>query len=244
MLMTSHLTMQNRVLYFLLGLLLISHLTVAQNFQKEIIPRPNTISLGVGPSFMYADNAGGIRSSQFKIRPAASLAYGRDVNSFMKVRGTFGFQMLESQGPSYYSDAVLRRWVETDQALGIKGNAFYFDLMPLFHLPVDRHINRSPLNIYAGVGLGVMLVDKEEARVINNTPTTEQRSLSLFYVPIRGGVSYRIGDHGDLALEGTILATFSDDIDGNIGFNKFNDHLFQAQIVYKRYLSPFPFWRK
>lgn len=193
---------------------------------------------------MYADNAGGVRSSQFKIRPAASLAYGREVTPFMEVKGTFGFQMLESQDPSYYQDSVLRRWIATDQALGIKGNAFYFDLMPMFHFPVDRHINRSDLNIYAGIGVGVMLVDKEEARVINNTPTIEQRSMSLFYVPVRGGVSYRIGDHGDLALEGTFMATFSDEIDGNVGFNRFNDHLFQAQIVYKRYLSPFPFWKK
>lgn len=236
--------MQKKALHLLVGLLLLSPVTVAQNFQKEIIPRLNKVYIGIGPSFMYADNAGGVRSSQFKIRPAASLAYGREVNSFLEVRGTFGFQMLESQDPSYYQDSVLRRWVATDQAIGIKGNAFYFDLMPIFHLPVDRHINRSDLNIYAGVGIGVMLVDKEEARVINNTPTREQRSMSLFYVPLRGGVSYRIGDHGDLAVEGTILATFSDDIDGNIGFNRFNDHLFQAQIVYKRYLSPFPFWRK
>lgn len=242
--MTFHFIMQNKALYFLVGLLLLSHLTVAQNFQKEIIPRLNKVSIGVGPSFMYADNAGGVRSSQFKIRPAASLAYWRELNSFVDLRGTFGYQMLESQDPSYYQDSVLRRWVATDQTIGIKGRAFYFDLMPLFHLPVDRHINRSPLNIYAGVGLGVMLVDKEEASVINNTPTTEQRSQSLFYVPVRGGVSYRIGDHGDLAIEGTILATFSDEIDGNTGFNRFNDHLFQAQIVYKRYLSPFPFWRK
>lgn len=236
--------MQNKAFHLLVGLLLLSHLTVAQNFQKEIIPRLNHVYVGIGPSFMYADNAGGVRSSQFKIRPAASFAYGREVTPFMDVRGTFGFQMLESQDPSYYQDSVLRRWIATDQALGIKGNAFYFDLMPIFHLPVDRHINRGNLNIYAGVGIGVMLVDKEEARVINSTPTTEHRSMSLFYVPVRGGVSYRIGDHGDLALEGTVLATFSDDIDGNIGFNKFNDHLFQAQIVYKRYLSPFPFWKK
>jgi hypothetical protein len=236
--------MRKKALNLLVGLLLLSHFSFAQNLQKEIIPRLNKVYLGVGPSFMYADNAGGVRNSQFKIRPAASLAYGRQVNSFMEVRGTFGFQMLESQDRSYYQDSVLIRWVAADQALGIKGNAFYFDLMPLFHLPVDRHIDRSDLNIYAGVGIGVMVVDKEEARVINNTPTIEHHSISLAYIPIRGGVSYRIGDHGDLALEGTILATLSDEIDGNVGFNRFNDHLFQAQIVYKRYLSPFPFWSR
>lgn len=193
---------------------------------------------------MYADNAGGVRNSTFKVRPAASIAYGRKVNSFVEIRGSFGFQMLESQDPGYYSDSVLRQWVATDQAIGIKGNAFHVDLMPVFHLPVERHIDRNDLNIYAGVGVGVMVVDKEEARIIDNIPTTEHRSLSVAYIPIRGGVSYRISTHADLALEGTFLATFSDEIDGNVGFNRFNDHLIQGQIVYKRYLSPFPFWRK
>lgn len=236
--------MQIKALKLFVGLLLFTHLSSAQNFHKEIIPRLNNLYVGVGPSFMYADNGGGLRNSQFKIRPAASIAYGRKVNSFMEVKGTFGFQMLESQDPNYYRDSVLRQWVSTEQALGVKGNAFYLDLMPVFHLPVERHIDRTDLNIYAGVGIGVMLVDKEEARVINNTPTIEHRSVSLAYIPIRGGVSYRIGDHGDLALEGTFMATFSDEIDGNVGFNRFNDHLFQGQIVYKRYLSPFPFWRQ
>src|SRR5690606_23252395 len=155
-----------------------------------------------------------------------------------------GFKMLESQDPSYYSDAVLREWIATGQALGMKGNGYYLDLMPMFRLPVDRHINRPNLNIYAGIGLGMMWIDKEEARVINNTPTIQQRSTSVAYIPFRGGVSSRIGDHGVLALDGTFMATFADEIDGNVGFNRFNDHLFQAQIVYKRYLSPFPFWQK
>lgn len=236
--------MQSKTFFLLIGFLFLSFCSLAQNFQKEIIPRLNNIYLGIGPSFMYADNAGGLRNSEFKMRPAGSFGYGRKINSFMEVRGTFGYQMLESQDPNYYGDSVLRHWVETEQALGIKGNAFYFDVMPMFHLPFERHIDRSDLSIYAGVGVGVMLVDKEEARVTNNTPTVVERSLSAVYIPIRGGVSYRIGDHGDLALEGTLLATLSDEIDGNVGFNRFNDHLFQAQIVYKRYLSPFPFWRK
>lgn len=235
--------MQAKTLYLLTGLLFWSLGSMAQNLQKEIIPRLNNVYIGIGPSFMYADNAGGVRNSQFKVRPAASVAYGRKLNSFVEIRGSFGYQMLESQDPSYHRDTVVRQWIATDQALAIKGNAFYVDLMPLFHLPVERHIDRSDLNIYAGIGLGVMVVDKEEARVVANTPTIEHRSLSAVYIPIRGGVSYRIGDHGDLSLEGTILATFSDDIDGNTGFNRFNDHLFQAQIIYKRYLSPFPFWR-
>ncbi|HLT07231.1 MAG TPA: hypothetical protein VK014_06865, partial [Cyclobacteriaceae bacterium] len=225
-------------------LLLLSHFSYSQSFYKEIVPRYHNVFVGVGPAFMYADNAGGLRNSSFKTRPAASLGYSYKANSFIEVKGTFGYQMLESQDPSYYSDSVLRGWVAANQAIGFKGNAYYLDIMPLFHLPFERHIDRGNVNIYAGVGLGVMFVDKEEAIVVNNEPMTRDRSMSLFYLPLRGGISYRIGDHGDLALEATVMASFSDDIDGNVGFNRYNDHLFQAQIVYKRYLSPFPFWNK
>src|SRR5690606_32850934 len=144
-----------------------------------------------------------------------------------------GYQMLESQDPSYYSDSVLRGWVAANQAIGFKGNAYYLDIMPLFHLPFERHIDRGNVNIYAGVGSGVMFVDKEEAIVVNNEPMARARSMSLLSLPSRRVISYRSGVHSDLALEATVIASFSDDIAGNAGFNRYNDELFLAQIVYK-----------
>jgi hypothetical protein len=237
--------MQIKALKLFLGLLLYGNLGLAQNFNKDIIPRINNFYFGIGPSFMYADNGGGLRNSQFKLRPAASISYGRKINSFLEIKGSFGYQMLESQDPSYYRDSVIRNWAESGQAIAMKGRAFYLDLMPIFYLfPFERHIDRK-FNIYAGIGLGVMRVDKEEVKItFNNMPSIEDRTLSLTYLPMRAGLSYRIGPHSDLALEGTIMATFSDEVDGNAGFNRFNDHLFQGQIVFKRYLSPFPFWEK
>src|SRR5690606_18076039 len=100
------------------------------------------------------------------------------------------------------------------------------------------------VNIYAGVGLGVMFVDKEDAIVVNNEPMTRDRPMSLFYLPLRAGISYRIGDHGDLALEATVTTSVAAALHCNVGYNRYNAQLFQAQIVYKRYLSPFPFWNK
>jgi hypothetical protein len=236
--------MKIKVFKLLVGLLFLGQFSFGQNFNKDIIPRDNSLYIGIGPAFMYADNGGGVRNSKFKMRPAATIAYGRKVNSFLEIKGSLGYQMLESQDPSYFSDEAIRKWMETGQALGMKGNGYYLDLMPVLNLPVARHIDRKAVNIYAGIGLGVMVVDKEEARVINHTPVVENKTMSLTYVPIRGGISYRIGPHSDVALEGTMLATFSDEIDGNVGFNRFNDHLFQGQIVFKRYLSTFPFWHK
>src|SRR5690606_38303448 len=132
---------------------------------------------------------------------------------FLEVKGSFGYQMLESQDPKFYSDQAVMKWIEKGQAIGIQGNGYYIDLMPVFSLPVKRHIDRKAVNIYAGVGIGVLLVDKEEVKIIDNAPSIEEKTLSVAYVPIRGGISYRIGPHSDLALEGTMMATFSDEID-------------------------------
>lgn len=237
--------MQIKFLAIYICLFLISTLSTAQNFNKDIIPRINTVYVGIGSSFMYADNAGGLRKLRVKVRPSASLSYGRKINSFLEIRGTLGFQLLESQSPGYFSDSTIIKWRETGQAIGIKGNAYHVDVMPLFHLfPYETHIGRTDINVFAGIGIGVMGVNKEEVRLVNNQPEITNSSISLSYIPIRGGISYRIGPHSDVALEGTFYATFSDEIDGNVGFNRFNDHLFQGQVVFKRYLSPFPFWLK
>lgn len=237
--------MQTKLITTCICLFFVCHFSTAQNFNKDRLPRVNMVYGGLGPSLMYADNGGGLRNLAVKIRPAASIAYSRKINSYLDVKGTFGFQMLESQSPGYFSDSALYRWRETGQAIGMKGNALHFDVMPVFHLiPYETHIERTDFNFYAGIGIGLMTINKEEARLVNNLPEVTDHSLTIAYVPIRGGISYRIGPHSDLSLEGTFLATFSDEIDGNVGFNRFNDHLFQAQIVFKRYLSPFPFWLK
>ena len=238
-------SMRIKTFTVLIGLLIYSGFSHGQNFHKDIIPRVDNIYVGFGPSFMYGDNAGGLRNYQFKARPVVSLSYGRKINPYLEIKGTLGFQMLESQDPGYYADSVIAKWAETGQAIGMKGNAYHIDIMPVFQLtPFDRHIERNDINVYAGIGLGVMVVDKEEAMIVNNQPEIKNSSLSAVYIPMRGGISYRIGPHDDLALEASFFATFTDDIDGNVGYNRFNDHLFQGKIVYKRYLSPFPYWLK
>ena len=237
--------MQSKVLIIFIGLLFYGSLGMAQNFNKDILPRYNRISVGLGPSFMYADNAGGVRNFTVKFRPSASVSYEREISSFLELKGTVGYQMLESQTPTYYSDSALINWNEAGQAFAMKGHAYYIDVMPVFHVfPYDTHINRTTINIYAGIGIGVMGVNKEEVRLVLGEPNIQEKSMALAYIPIRGGLSYRIGPHSDLSFEATLLTTFSDSIDGNEGYNRFNDLLFQGQVVYKRYLSPFPFWSK
>lgn len=129
--------------------------------------------------------------------------------------------MLKSQSLNYFPDSTLIRWNKNEQAVGMKGTAYHADVMPIFHfIPFDTHIGRTEINFYAGIGIGLMGVNKEEVRIINNQQEVENNSISILYIPIRGGLSYRIGPHSDLAFEATFLTTFSDEIDGNVSFNR------------------------
>lgn len=236
--------MQTKVLAVFICLYFFSSLGMAQNYNKDRLPRLNNISVDFGPSFMYADNAGGTRIFRFKLQPATAISYGRKINSFLEIKGTVGFQMLKSQSPSYFSKNTINRWNETAQAFAMEGTAYHVDVMPVFHLlPYGIHIDRSDFNVYVGVGIGMARVDKEEVR-ITHEPMVENKSISIPYLPIRTGLSYSIGAHSDLAIEVGFLATFSDTIDGNEGYNRYNDHLFQTKLVFKRHLSNFPFWKK
>src|SRR5690606_865051 len=172
-------TMQIKALAIFIGLISFSLSSPAQNFNKDRIPRVNTAYLGLGPSFMYADNGGGLRNFGFKARPSGSLSYGRKINSFLEVKVTGGFQMLESQSPGSFRDSVLISWSETDQAFGMKGTAFHLDLMPVFYLfPYETHISRRDWNVFAGIGLGVLSLNKEEVRLMNQLPEIEDKSQS------------------------------------------------------------------
>lgn len=236
--------MKIRAFLFFICLLLYSNLSTAQNFNRDRIPRENNLYVGLGPSFIYSDNGGGVRNLEVKIRPAAFVSYGRKITSLMDIKATLGVQVLESQSINYFEDSTLRRWNREGQAFGMKGTSYHLDVMPIFNLfPFDTHISRQDINVYLGIGVGIMGINKEELRLINNMPDVQNKSMSIPYVPVRGGISYRIGPHSDLGIEGTFMATFSDEIDGNVSFNRFNDYLFQGHIVFKRYLSTIPFWQ-
>jgi hypothetical protein len=65
-------------------------------------------------------------------------------------------------------------------------------------------------------------------------PTRAQ--ITTAYIPLCAGLSYRIGLYADIAGEGTMFFTFTDNLDRNMGFNRYGDHLAQAQIVYRSIL--------
>lgn len=220
-----------------LFIILISGNLSAQSFYKERISRDNILTIGLGPSFAYLDNGGQYRAMNFEIKPAFSVALTKKLNSTFDLRSTLGIQSISSGGnPSTY---IRDLWFEDFASFTAKGSAYYFDLIPSINLiKFTNHMHRSRFNLYGGLGLGVMNVRTEQTKSYSSEEKPTKHQITTGYVPVRAGLSYRVGPYSDIAGEGTMMWTFTDNLDGNVGFNRYGDHLFQAQIVYRKYFVP------
>lgn len=211
----------------------------AQNFYKEKISRDQILTIGVGPSFAYLDNGGQYRNMNFEIKPSVALSLTKKLSSLFELRTTTGIQWIISGGnpPVVLTD----NWFFNNASFTAKGQAYYFDMMPSVYLiPFSNHMHRPLFNLYGGAGLGIMQVVTEQTKSFSIEERPIKSNTTTGYIPVRAGLSFRLGPYSDLAGEGTMLWTFSDNLDGNVGSNRYGDHLFQAQIVFRRYFVPKP----
>ena len=217
--------------------ILISEGISAQNFYKERISRDNILTIGVGPSFAYMDNGGQYRAFNFEIKPSLSLSLTKRLNSTFDLRTTAGIQWISSGGDP--STAIRDAWFANFASFTAKGQVYFFDMMPSMNLvSFGNHMDRSLFNFYGGLGLGIMNARTKQTKSFSEEEIPTSHEITTGYVPVRAGLSYRIGPYSDIAGEGTMMWTFTDNLDGNVGFNRYGDHLFQAQIVYRRFFIP------
>lgn len=127
-------------------------------------------------------------------------------------------------------------WAANNSAFTSNGSIYYFDVMPsIYIIPFGNHMNRSMFNFYGGFGLGILHANTKQSKSFSEDEVLTRENITTGYVPIRAGISYTLGPFSDIALEGTMLATFTDNLDGNIGYNRYGDHLMQGQLVFRRY---------
>jgi len=206
----------------------------AQNIYKEKQTRDNIFSFGIGPSFAYIDNGAQYREFNFQIKPSISASLTKRLNERFELRATGGVQWISSGGNPDIK--VQNKWTTNNSSFTTVGSVFYFDVMPsMYVVPFGNHMNRSIFNFYGGFGLGVMHVSTEQTKSFSKDETPKREKITTGYVPIRAGISHTIGPFSDIALEGTLMVSFNDNLDGNIGFNRWNDNFVQGQIVYRRY---------
>jgi len=210
---------------------LLSH---AQNFQKTATDKNQTLIIGIGPSAFYGDNGGEYTYMKFPVRPNISLGYAKNLANFLQIRFTSGYQRMVSWDG--FTPGVIQHWQRNGKPYAFQGGAVYFDVIPQFLLfPQDHVSNRPRFNAYGGVGLGAIYVSREQ-RVYHESGDKVSRVNSIgTYIPLRAGISYRVGYLYNLGIEGTFLNTFNDDLDGNAGFNHRNDHFVQLNLTLMRY---------
>jgi len=208
-----------------------------QNFYKEKVSRNNFLQAGIGLGAMYSDNAGSFSQLDFLLRPGLSFSYGRKFHEHLDIRANLGYQRTRGQFLGYYPPQTLEIWRARDQAISSKNNLLFLDVIPSLYLfGSDNHTKRSKINAYGGIGLGLLMNFNTNIKLDLNTNYSVQ---TIGYVPVKVGTSYRFDLYTDIALEGTVMFTFSDKLDDNVGQNRFNDYPFMGQIVIRRYLDPF-----
>lgn len=219
----------------LLGLIYSFSLQIqAQNFQKQASDKSQIAYLGIGPSAFYGDNGGDYPSMQFPVRPNIALGYSKNLVNFLQLRFTSGYQRLVSWDG--FRPGTMENWGSRGQAASFQGGALYFDIMPQFLLfPQDHVSNRPRFNAHGGVGLGALFVNRRQETINGNGNHSRRVSTLTSYIPVRAGISYRVGYLYNIGLEGTFFHTFADDLDGNIGFNNRNDHMVQLNLMLMRY---------
>jgi hypothetical protein len=228
----SYLLFLTTLLCFFLGSL---HKLEAQNFKNQEMDAKNMAFFGIGPAMFYGDNGGDYPSMKFPVSPNITAGYTRAMLPFMSVRMTTGWQRMVSWDG--FSDAIKENWTEKGQAASFSGSALYLDIMPQFSLfTVENLGNRPKFNMYGGLGIGALFVNRSQQVFNSNGPDQSSRvSTITVHIPMRAGASYVIDELYNISLESTLLKTFADDLDGNRGYNYRNDHMFQLNVVLQRY---------
>ncbi|HSJ67940.1 MAG TPA: hypothetical protein VK921_09710 [Anditalea sp.] len=210
--------------------------SVAQNFSFETMDRPWSIELGVGPGWIYADNGGSVRNLGFSLSPAASVSLTKKINPLISLRSTIGFQSM--QGNLNANIEKLVKLGENGNAYHFNGQAYYFDVAPVFRLfRSSELVYRRKINLYASTGVGVMGIVSTNDVWVEGESVTRQNNMIIPYIPLRGGISYKFRPLWDLSFEGSLLLTFNDDIDGNTGNNLLNDYPMNVQVKVRKFFS-------
>jgi len=207
----------------------------------------DNITVGIGPAMLYGDNAGQYRQFRFKVSPALSLSYSREVSDVFDIRATAGVQLMDSGDFGVGSFRKQNKSAVENQAVNFTGQAFFFDVMPVYLFnPTPPGYVGYAVNYYAGLGLGAIYSNR-----MDQVPTERERSTDPItleevnnqsisaYIPIRAGISTNLEGLWDIGIEGTVITAFPSNVDGNTIKNKIVplDMLLQFQITFKRYLG-------
>ena len=227
---------------FIMFMLLFSCLEIAHAQYSR-----DNITVGIGPAMLYGDNSGQYRQFRFKVSPALSLSYSREISDEIDIRVTAGLQLIDSGDFGVGRFGIERLSAAENQAIHFTGQVFFFDVMPVYLFnPAPPGYVGYAINYYAGIGLGAILSNRVDQIPIERQRSTETLVLNeeenqsiAAYIPIRAGLSTNLEGLWDIGIEGTVITAYPSNLDGNTIRNKIVplDMLLQFQITFKRYLG-------
>ncbi|WP_106567614.1 hypothetical protein [Cecembia rubra] len=206
----------------------------AQSFKKMAYDRNHSLALGFGPSVFYGENGGNYRSLQFPVKPSITLAYSKRLSDHLQLRLTGGQQGIKSW--DRFKQNTIENWALSGVPYAFRGSAFFIDIMPQFMLFPSGYLgSRSQFNVYGGLGVGAVFVNREQRVYSANGDIATKVNTTSAYIPVRAGIIYGLSYLYNIGLEGTFMNTFSDELDGNSINAKRNDHLMQLNFTLTRY---------
>lgn len=217
---------------------------------QNLSAQGNHFSIGIGPSLIYSDNSGEYREFGFKIQPSITFSFNQQMNENVAIRGSIGAQNFNSGDYDLAYPKKIISWGDRDQAFGFKGRGYFADVMPIFTTnPNSSGMLNSSLQFYAGLGIGLMFVERDQeilkngvfkdGVMIRGDIISSYETNLIPYVPIRTGISTNLSGDWDFALEFVLMTTLNSKLDGNNIKDKTltPDMLGQIQLVVKRYFG-------
>ncbi|OOG78142.1 hypothetical protein B0E43_03140 [Algoriphagus sp. A40] len=219
-------------------------------FCHTVSAQGNYLSIGVGPSMIYAENSGHYKEFKFKIEPAITLSVNKQLNEFMGIKGSIGAQSFNSGGYDPLNSKYVINWGNNDQAFDFKGRGYFADLMPVLTTnPNAAGMLMSSVQFYIGLGFGVIFVEREQetlkngvlknGQLVEGEIITTNETSTHPYIPVRTGVSTNLSGDWDFALEFVLITTTNSELDGNnLKFKLISpDMSGQILITAKRYFG-------
>lgn len=204
--------------------------------------RTDRVGIGVGPSFMYGDNTGVHSKFKFKVLPALSLDYHKKITPFFDIKGTLGWQLVNSG--DHYNQEQIDKMAAMNQPHAFSGSVFLGDVMPIYHFnPNLSGYIPSLFKVYSGLGLGYFYSSRTDEKLLLNEARrlTEsyKASDSGVYFPFRIGVFKDLKSDADIGVEATFIYSPFNELDGNTLQQKriSADMLLQFQFYYRIHLD-------
>ncbi len=227
---------------------------------QTVSAQGNHISIGIGPSMLYSDNSGIHSDLRFKIEPAITLSINQQLNEFIGLRGSIGIQIFNTGEYDPINSRYVINWGNEDQAFDFKGRGYFADAVPIFTTnPNSVGKLMSSVQFYAGLGFGLMFVEREQktlkngvlinpvlingvtrGELVEGDIITSNETNLIPYVPIRTGISTNLSGDWDFGVEFVLITALNSNLDGNnYKYKQVKpDMMGQIQLTAKWYFGP------